>query len=88
MAHHNGKKTREKIRIRTYVDCSESYFEIKNKNNKGRTEKKRIPVENVKTAIQKGSSFCYSYSKYNPEDLKKQLYNDFKRITLVNKSKT
>ena len=49
IAHQNGKKTREKIRLRTYVSSGLTFFEIKNKNNRGRTDKKRIkiPLENT-----------------------------------------
>ena len=40
--HHNGRLTRQKVRIRTYVDTSDNFFEVKLKNNHGRTKKKRI----------------------------------------------
>ena len=31
--HHCGRTTREKIRVRTYLDSNDTFFEIKNKNN-------------------------------------------------------
>lgn len=37
--HHCGKKVREKIRVRTYLDTNDTFLEIKNKNNHGRTKK-------------------------------------------------
>jgi hypothetical protein len=39
--HHNGNKKRYKIRSRTYQNTGQSFFEIKVKNNKNRTIKKR-----------------------------------------------
>jgi hypothetical protein len=44
--HQNGKLNRQKIRIREYVESGLMFFEVKKKNNKGRTSKKRITVEN------------------------------------------
>lgn len=40
LAHHNGKKSREKIRIREYADTRQTFLEIKDKSNKGRTDKR------------------------------------------------
>ena len=42
--HHAGRKVREKIRVRTYMESDDTFFEIKNKNNHGRTKKKRISI--------------------------------------------
>ncbi|MBI9099155.1 MAG: VTC domain-containing protein, partial [Spirochaetaceae bacterium] len=38
--HQNGKKSRFKIRTRSYLNNNESFLEIKQKNNKNRTSKK------------------------------------------------
>ena len=44
--HQRGRLNRYKIRFRKYCDSELSFFEIKFKNNKGRTIKKRIsPVQ-------------------------------------------
>ena len=45
VAHQNGKLNRQKIRIRSYVDSGDNFLEVKTKNNRGRTDKKRIPVD-------------------------------------------
>ena len=37
LAHQNGRRTREKIRMRSYTDSSLTFLEIIDKNNKGRT---------------------------------------------------
>ena len=36
--HHNRRLTRQKVRIRTYVDTGDNFFEVKLKNNHGRTK--------------------------------------------------
>ena len=42
--HHNGRVNRNKIRFREYVGSKLTFLEVKMKNNKGRTIKKRIQV--------------------------------------------
>ncbi|HXH18871.1 MAG TPA: VTC domain-containing protein, partial [Chitinophagales bacterium] len=42
--HQRGKARRNKFRFRRYVDCGDSYFEIKTRNGKGRNLKTRIPA--------------------------------------------
>ena len=46
--HHNEKRSRYKIRFREYKTTGEVYFEIKEKNNKNTTVKKRYPVTSLK----------------------------------------
>jgi hypothetical protein len=41
-AHQNGKLNRLKVRTREYVDSNLCFLEVKKKNNKGRTNKRRI----------------------------------------------
>ena len=43
--HHNEKRNRYKVRFRQYSGTDDCYFEIKTKNNKNRTIKKRLKVE-------------------------------------------
>lgn len=89
LEHHNGRKVRQKIRIRDYQESNLSFFEIKNKNNKGRTKKKRVKLENT-DFHHNGQvlELMDKYAKYKIEGLIPQLENFFKRITLVNKNKT
>jgi len=89
LLHQNGKKTREKIRVRRYVDSSIAFCEIKRKNNHGRTSKTRIecPVEDV-LSFRETYEFLGSNARFSPELLKLSLFNDFRRITLVNKQMT
>jgi len=87
--HHNRKLNRQKIRIREYVESNRSFLEIKDKNNKGRTRKIRIPVadENILDKIE-AIEFINEKSNYQAELLSQRLKNNFSRITLVNKGKT
>jgi len=45
--HHNDRKNRFKIRYRKYVDSDLSFFELKMKNNKGRTIKHRFKTPDI-----------------------------------------
>lgn len=85
MLHHNGKKERKKVRLREYVDSDLAWFEIKLKNNHGRTNKKRIQLASFNEYVTPESDdFISSHSQYALSDLSPQLGNSFKRITLVN----
>lgn len=84
LEHHNERYPRQKIRIRKYLDNNESYIEIKTKNNKKRTIKKRIRLES--TTKNDVINFINSTSEYKYEDLLPSIETDFSRITFVNKS--
>ena len=45
--HHNGRVNRNKIRFREYVGSKLTFLEIKLKNNKGKTIKKRMKVDKI-----------------------------------------
>ena len=83
--HHNGKGNRFKVRIRNYVESKLFFLEIKNKF-KGRTDKKRIKVEDFElTLSEKSKGFINDViGKETPIEAK--LWNSFGRITLVNKN--
>ena len=86
IAHQNGRKTREKIRMRTYVSSGLSFLEIKNKNNRGRTDKKRIKVDAGSDYMhsEETRKFLKKHAWFEPEELVPHLENRFNRITLVN----
>ena len=85
----NGRVVREKIRIRTYVDSDLTFLEVKNKNNKGRTDKKRIRIGSIDTIKEDGGeAFLRQHAWYEQSQLLPLLENSFRRITLVNKHKT
>ena len=89
-AHQNGKKTREKIRMRSYVASNLSFLEIKNKNNRGRTDKKRIRIKNGDNFMNTEDTrvFLRKHAIFTPDELTPQLENNFSRITLVNNEMT
>lgn len=85
--HERGKKCRQKIRMRVYEDSETAFLEVKTKNNKGRTNKKRTQVT-AGEELAKYADFIEKTSLYNPENLVRQVENHFSRITLVNNAKT
>ena len=89
--HHQGKATREKIRVRTYLDSNDTFLEVKNKNNHGRTKKKRITIGGIPTInneLEEIVPFLGKYAWYSIEEISPVIENRFNRITLVNNDKT
>ncbi len=89
VVHQNGKLNRQKIRVREYVESNLMFLEVKSKNNKGRTSKKRISIsdENV-LQNQEAISFLDEKSVFKMNEIDFRLRNNFFRITLVNKEKS
>lgn len=85
--HHNGKLNRQKVRLRRYIYSKKEFLEVKRKNNKGETIKKRI--EHFDTSPinkdEKSGLFVEKHTPYNSDVLVPTLGNRFIRITLVNK---
>ncbi|MBO7240660.1 MAG: polyphosphate polymerase domain-containing protein [Bacteroidaceae bacterium] len=89
--HHAGRQVREKIRVRTYLDSDDTFFEIKNKNNHGRTKKKRISVKGLHSIEQERENivpFMAKHAWYTIDKISPVIENWFSRITLVNYQKT
>ena len=96
--HHDRQLVRQKIRVRQYVDSDLTFLEIKRKNNKGRTKKKRIAVPGFeiqggtfgqsKKEVWSVEDFIAAKSRYQWSELTPHLRTTFHRITLVNKAKT
>ncbi len=101
--HHDRQLVRQKIRVRQYVDSNLTFLEIKRKNNKGRTKKKRIVVPGFDITADTPSvlkhkksadepvtveSFIDAKSRYEWSEISPHLWTKFHRITLVNKAKT
>ncbi len=90
--HHNQKLNRQKLRVRTYRSTDTTFFEIKNKDNKKKTHKVRIPVDvgmfdrvlEVPEVVQ----FVNTNTPYPVATLHECLENRFERITLVDKAMT
>ena len=96
--HHDRQLVRQKIRVRQYVDSHLTFLEIKRKNNKGRTKKKRISVPGFditaetfgegKRSMWSVEDFIAAKSRYQWAELSPHLWTKFHRITLVNRAKT
>ena len=96
--HHDRQLVRQKIRVRQYVDSDLTFLEIKRKNNKGRTSKKRITVPGFdisgdtfghsKRSLWSVAEYIAAKSRYQWSELSPKLWTKFHRITLVNKAKT
>ena len=72
--HHNRRLVRQKVRTRSYVKQGKSFLEIKRKNNKGRTSKKRIaiPVSEMMDFREdaQATAFLAEHSWFTAADLK------------------
>lgn len=92
LRHHDQQLKRQKIRTRTYLNSNISFLEIKNKTNKGRTKKVRIPIQEEDffnfNKNDKAISFLNKKAKYTPQQLEPRVRTSFDRITLVNRKKT
>lgn len=86
LEHHNGRLNRYKVRMRKYVLSGVSFLEIKFKNNRGETIKKRVTAEmDVKNLELDNHTFLSKHSPFAFDDIEPTLWNAFRRITLVSK---
>lgn len=87
--HHGGRKRRQKVRMREYMDTGDFFLEVKRKSNKGRTKKKRIQIPDLQNYDKsEAGEFLERESWFKYEDLMPHLENRFERTTLVNKAGT
>ena len=94
--HETGHTNRQKLRVRSYVDSHLNFLEVKTKNNRGRTKKKRVSLDDFNpddssqfsVVSPQFADFLHTNLRYDPTTLSRQLENRFSRITLVNKGKT
>jgi len=83
--HHNGYRWRYKIRRRKYETAQNGFFEIKSKNNKQQTLKKRVEAPFTKEGVStEERTFLGQHTPYGNEPLTPVLYNQFRRFTLIN----
>jgi hypothetical protein len=90
LIHHDRHLVRDKVRVRTYVDSHLTFCEVKHKNNKGRTKKKRIAVEPISNILNNPAAVAFLAEKqpYEVDSLSPHLVTIFDRFTLVNYGKT
>ncbi len=84
--HHNGRLNRYKVRTRTYLTSKIAFIEVKFKNNKEETIKRRIrTVTPEEITGERTGKFLAANSPYMAGEIQPVLENHFKRITLVHK---
>ena len=70
VTHQSGRIVREKIRIRTYVNSDLTFLEVKNRNNKGRTDKRRIRIGSIESIKEDGGdTFLRQHAWYDQSQL-------------------
>lgn len=90
--HRNRRLVRQKVRTRAYVNSGDTFLEIKRKNNKGRTKKKRMSIPNSELndfrKDEAAAEYLAGHSDYNVGMISPELETAFRRITLVNPAMT
>ena len=85
--HHNQRLNRFKVRSRKYLDSGLCYFEIKSKNNKGKTIKHRNRHKGIFEEITgKQERLLTEFTTLTPAMLVPAIRINFSRITLVNRA--
>jgi hypothetical protein len=86
--HHSGRLNRLKVRMRHYLESDDSFLEIKFKNNKFKTHKKRRKIESINTPLASESmNYLEKNTGYKIEDLEPKIVITYIRTTLVSKTK-
>ncbi len=90
--HHNRRLVRQKIRTRMYLGSGATFLEIKRKNNRGRTKKKRteIPASDFSDfrINLRACDYLASHSRFAADAIEPALETVFRRITLVDPHET
>ena len=86
--HQRGCAGRQKIRFRTYVSSNLQFMEVKTKNTRGRTKKKRLEVADMDLGDPEKRQFLSTVLRYDVDTLQPHTHNFFHRVTLVNTAKT
>ena len=81
--HHNGKLNRRKYRMREYLSTGLCFLEVKHKNNKRRTVKRRISIPAIEEAFSETSAAFIRSQVGSELNLLPKLWTHFSRITLV-----
>ncbi|HSH64538.1 MAG TPA: polyphosphate polymerase domain-containing protein [Bacteroidia bacterium] len=85
-SHHRKKSSRYKIRCRKYVESDLHFFEVKFKNNKGRTIKDRIKQSYIDGKIDNiAEGLLKEKTPIVADMLEAKFWVNYSRITLVNK---
>lgn len=88
--HHQGRRQRMKVRVRKYLDAALCFVEVKLKDKRGITVKKRLPYALDKYGTLDASALAHVEQAYRAlyergfgRDLEPTLEMSYRRITLV-----
>jgi hypothetical protein len=85
--HHAGRSQRFKVRSRRYVESDLCFFEVKYRNNKGRTIKNRIRTPLIENHISENPArLLGELTNLDPASLKGTIWVNYQRATLVSKT--
>jgi hypothetical protein len=86
-SHHRGRPSRFKIRFRKYVESELNFFEVKFKNNKGRTIKDRVKQNHIDGSIKDNAeTLLNDKTPLRSDNLEAKIWVNYSRITFVNKN--
>lgn len=85
--HHNSRVNRNKIRFREYVGSGLTFLEIKLKNNKGKTIKKRMKVDAIEENLTDRHQKYINKVIGREIDVSAKQWINFSRATFVHKTK-
>jgi hypothetical protein len=87
-AHHAGAGSRVKFRVREYTDTQLSFYEVKQRSNKGITDKQRL---RLRESVQLSGLITHAQQQYarnlRQDNMQEALQVDYDRITLVAKDR-
>lgn len=90
--HHQGRRRRAKVRIRKYIEAGLCFVEVKLKDKRGITIKKRLPYDTAKFGHLDDAALAYIHAVYFeqyrerfPHDLSRVIDMRYERKTLVAK---
>lgn len=87
-AHHAGAGARVKFRVREYTDSELTFYEVKQRSNKGITDKQRV---RIRESVQLSGLLTDAQQQYaqslRQDNMQEVLQVDYDRITLVAKDR-
>ena len=83
--HHNSRVNRNKVRFREYVGSELTFLEIKLKNNKGKTIKKRVQVPKISNKLSEEQKSFVEQMIGGKLEVSAKQWISFSRITFVHK---
>lgn len=83
-AHHNTKLNRYKVRERRYVETGRAFLEVKFKNNKKRTIKRRREIALAERCTQEMAAFLNACLPIDSRQLEPVMFVGYRRSTLLN----